>query len=348
MRPSGCLTTCLLLVVMLAVSTLPVFAQAAQAKAPQIKTQPELDAYNACYREKDPVRQVDLCEKFLDGFKDSELLADAYKLILRSYFQSQNWKLLMDTADRVAALPGADSKLKSYAYGSALVAAQNSKNGDKCVTYGDKVLAIDADNLNALLTVSTVIAQQYASDATQLQRADAMARKALLMLASRMDKAAPQEKPQFVLVVGTLHGTLGLISYHQKDYKKSIQEFQSAVTDNVKDDGSHFYMAYDYINLMLQASQEYRRRSRQSTMRRLLRQISQPLMSLVGAKRPSFEDDIRKYRNTVIDELAIAVAINGPYAVQAKRELTKQWTAKNKSAAGVDEFVNQKKTQIGG
>jgi hypothetical protein len=341
MRPSGYLTTCLFLVVMLAVSTLPIFAQAAQAKSPQIKTQDEFNAYNACFTEKDPAKKADLCEKFVDGFEDSEFLVNGYKLILQSYYQSQNWKLLMDAADKVVALPGADSNLKSYAYERAMVAAQNLNNSDKCVTYGNQVLAIDADNLNALLTVSTVVAQQYASDATQLQKAGDMARKALLMVASKMDKAAPQEKPQFVLVDGTLHGTLGLISYHQKDYKKSIQEYQSAVKDNVKDDGSHFYMAYGYLNLMAQASQ---RRSRQSTMRRLLKRTSQRLMSLVGAK-PS--DDFYKYRNTVIDELAITVAINGPYAVQAKRELTKQWTAKNKSAAGLDEFVNQKKTQIG-
>ena len=348
MRRSGCLTICLFLVVMLAVSTLPLFSQAAEAKTPQIKTQTEFNAYNACFAEKDLTKKADLCEKFVDDFKDSELLADGYKLIIQSYYQSHNWKLVMDAADRVAALPSADSNLKGYAYERAMVAAQNSNNRDKCVMYGDKVLAIDADNLNVLLTVSTIIAQQYASDATQLQRAGDMARKALLMLASRMDKAAPQDKPQFVLVDGTVHETLGLITYHQKDYRKSIQEFQSAVKDNVKDDGSHFYMAYDYLSLMSQASQENRRRSSQSTMRKMLRQISQPLMSLVGAKRPSFEDDIRKYRNTMIDELAIAVAINGPYAVQAKRELTKQWTAKNKSAAGLDEFVNQKKTQIGG
>ena len=189
MRPSGYLTICLFLVVILAVFTLPVFAQAAQAKAPQIKTQSEFDAYNACFTEKDPVKKADLCQKFVDGFKDSEVLVDGYKLILQSYYQSRNWKLLMDAADRVAAVPSADSNLKSYAYERAMVAAQNSNNRDKCVTYGDKVLAIDADNLNVLLTVSTVIAQQYASDATQLQTAGAMARKALLMLASRMDKA---------------------------------------------------------------------------------------------------------------------------------------------------------------
>src|SRR5262249_38200257 len=347
MRPSGHLTTCLFLVVMLAVPTLPLFSQAVQAKTPQIKTQFEFDAYNACFAEKDLAKKADLCEKFVDDFKDSELLVNGYKLILQSYYQSHNWKLLMDAADRVAARPSADSNLKSYAYERAMVAAQNSNNRDKCVTYGEKVLAIDADNLNALLTVSTLIPQQYAADAPQLQRAGEMARKALLMVASKMDKAAPQEKPQFVLVDGTLHGTLGLVSYDQKDYKTSIQEYQAAVKDNVKDDGSHFFMAYAYINLMLQASQEYRRRSRQSTMRRLLKKISQPLMNL-RAKRASFADDFYKYRDTVIDELAITVAINGPYAVQAKRELTKQWTAKNKSAAGLDEFVNQKKTQIGG
>src|SRR5262249_22694959 len=151
---------------------------------------------------------------------------------------------------------------------------------------------IDGDNLNALLTVSTLISQQYASDATQLRRAGDLARKALLMVASKMDTAAPRDKPQFVLLDGTLHGTLGLVSYDQKDYKKSIQEYQAAVKDNVKDDGSHFFMAYGYLNLMAQASQEYRRRSRQSRMRRLLKQISQPLMSLVGAKRPNFADDI--------------------------------------------------------
>jgi len=68
----------------------------------------------------------------------------------------------------------------------------------------------------------------------------------------------------------------------------------------------------------------------------------------LGAKRSGFAEDILKYRDTIIDELAFAVAINGPYAAQAKPELTKQWTAKNNSTAGLDQFVDQKKTQIGG
>jgi hypothetical protein len=61
-------------------------------------------------------------------------------------------------------------------------------------------------------------------------------------------------KPQLVQIDGALHGTLGLINYDEMDYKKSIQEYQGAVKDNVKDDASHFFMAYGYINLMAQAS----------------------------------------------------------------------------------------------
>jgi tetratricopeptide (TPR) repeat protein len=336
-----------LVVVILAVSTLPVFAQAAQEKTLQTRTQPEFNAYNACYSEKDPAKRADLCEKFVEGFKDSDFFISGYKLIIQSYYLSQNWKLLMDAADRVGELTAADNAVKGYAYERAMVAAQNSNNMDKCVSYGDKVLAIDPDNFNALYTVSTVIPQQYSSDMTQLVRAGDMARKALLLAASMIDKATPQEKPPLVILDGNLHETLGLISYHQKDYKKSIQDYQAAIKDNVKDDASHFFMAYDYINLMVQASQDYQSALKAENDARAAK-ADQPTVDELGAKRSGFADDILKYRDTIIDELAFAVAIDGPYAAQAKPELIKQWTAKNNSTAGLDQFVGQKKVQMGG
>jgi tetratricopeptide (TPR) repeat protein len=347
MRPNGYLTMCLLLVAVLVVPALPLFAQAAQDKTPQTKTPAEFNAYNSCYTEKDPAKKADLCEKFVDGFKDSDFFISGYKLIIQSYYQSQNWKLLMDAADRVGALPSADNTMKGYAYEKAMVAAENSNNIEKCVSYGDKVLAIDPENFNALYTVSTVIPQQYSSDMTQLVRAEDMARKALGLAASMMDKAKPEEKPQIALIDGNLHGTLGLISFHQKDYRKSIQEYQVAVKDNVKDDGSHFFMAFDYIKLMEQASQEYQTALKAENDAKAAK-ADQPTVDELGAKRASFADDVLKYRDTVIDELAITVAISGPYADQAKPLLTKQWTDKNNSTTGLDGFVSQKKAQVGG
>lgn len=346
MRQSGYLKISLFLVVVLAVSA-PAFAQAAQGNTPRTRTLPEFNAYDACFKEKDFAKKAELCEKFVDGFKDSDFLVSGFRLIIQSYYQTQNWQLLMNAADRAAALPSADNNLREYVYERAAIAAQNANNLDKCITYGDQVLAIDPDNFNALYTVSTVVPQKTSVDIAQLERAAEMARKALVMAASMMDKAAPEEKPQLVLIDGTLHGTLGLISFDKKDYKKSIVEYQAAIKDNVKDDSFHFFMAYDFINLMSQTSQEYQTALKAENDARAAK-ADQPTVDDLAAKRAGFGEDILKYQDTVIDELAITVAINGPYTAPARTELTKQWTAKNNSTTGLDDFVSRKKTQLGG
>jgi hypothetical protein len=347
MRESGYLKITLFMVVMLVAPVLSVFAQAAQDRKPQTRTLPEYNAYNACFKETDFAKKAELCQKFVDGFMDSDFVVSGFRLIIQSYYETQNWQLLMNAADRAAALPSADNDLKGYAYQKAMVAAQNANNLDKCILYGDQVLTIDPDNFNALYLVSTVVPQKTSVDIAQLERAAAMARKALVMAASMMDRATPQEKPQFVQIDGNLHGTLGLISYNEKDYKKSIVEYQAAIKDNVKDDASHFFMAYDYINLMSQSSQEYLAALKAENEAKA-KKADQPTVDDLAAKRAGYEEDIVKYRDTVIDELAITVAINGPYTAPARTELTKQWTAKNNNTTGLDNFVSQKKTQIGG
>jgi tetratricopeptide (TPR) repeat protein len=343
----GYLRISLFLLVMLAVPALPIFAQPAQGKTPQTKTPAEYNSYSACYAEKDFTKKADLCQKFVDGFKESDFLVSGYKLIIQSYYQTQNWQLLMDAAEKAVALPDADDSLKGYAYEKAMAAANNANNLDKCISYGNKVLAIDANNFNALYVVSTVVPQKSPTDITQLERAADMARKALVMAASMMEKATPQEKPEFVLIDGNLHGTLGFISYHEMDYKKSIQEYQTAIKGNMKEDAFHLFMAYDYINLMAQAYKDYQTTLKAENDAKAAK-ADQPTVDDLSAKRSDFGDTILKYRDVIIDELAITVAINGQYTELARTELTKQWTAKNSSTAGLDDFVSQKKAQLGG
>jgi hypothetical protein len=347
MKRSGYLENSLFSVVMSAALALPGFAQAAQVKTPQTRTVPEFNSYNDCYKETDFAKKADLCQKFVDGFNDSDFLVSGYKLIIQSYYQSKNWQLLMDVADRAAALPSADDSLKSYAYETAMVGAENAKDLAKCVSYGEKVLAMNPDNLTALYTVSGVIPQKSSTDIAALNRAAEMARKALLIAAQMMEKATPQEKPQLVVLDGTLHGTLGLISYDKMDYTESIKEYQTAIKDNVKDDESHFFLANDYIGLMTQVSQNYQTSFAAENAAKAAK-ADQPTVDELAAKRSAFGDDVLKYRDLIIDELAITVAINGPYTPQAKPALTKQWTDKNNNTTGLDDFVNQKKNQLGG
>jgi tetratricopeptide (TPR) repeat protein len=335
----------LLLMLILVVSALPGLGQAAQANQPRAKTQPEYNAYLALYNEKDPAKKAELGEKFLTDFKESDFVPNAYKMIIQAYSAQKNWAKVLDVADRAAAFPMADNGLKGYAYGNAMIAAQNTNNIDKVISYGEKVLAIDANDLNTLITLSAVIPQKNPSDKAQLDRAADMATKALAGIQPMMAKASPQEKPQLVQIDGTLHGTLGLIAYNKQDYTKSIQEYQTAIMDNAKDDASHYFLAYDYIALMAQASKDYRAALDKENALKAAK-ADQPQIDDAAAQRADFEDKVRKTRDQVIDELATAVAVNGPVATQAKTALTQQWTAKNDSTAGMDEFVEQKKAQL--
>lgn len=348
MRRTGFLGISLLLILILAVSALPGFSQAAAPqKAKQLRTQPEYNSYTACFNEKDFAKKAELCEKFINDFKDSDYLDNGYKMIIQSYIQTKNWQKAMDTADKAVMLPNADNSLKAYANANAMIAAQSMNNIDKVISYGDKVLAIDPNDLNTLITLSAVIPQKYPSEKAQLDKAAGMADKALAGLQPLINQATPQQKPQMVQIDGTLHGTLGLIAYNEKDYTKSISEYQKAIADNMKDDAAHYYLAYDYIALMAQASGEYQTQLKAENDAKAAK-ADQPTIDELAAKRQESQDKVIKYRDMVIDELGLTVAINGPVAAQAQTELTKQWMAKNDNTDGLPAFINQKKSQLGG
>ena len=172
-----------------------------------------------------------------------------------------------------------------------------------------------------------------------------MANKAIAGLKPIMSQATEAQKPQLVQIDGTLHGTLGLIAYNKQDYKTSIEEYKTAINDNKKDDAAHYYLAYDYIALMSAASKAYLA-AIEDEKKGIAEKVDQPTMDDLKAKTAGHAEEVTKYRDMVIDELALAVAINGPVAAQAKQELSKQWTAKNNDTMGMEEFINQKKSQV--
>lgn len=344
MRRTGYLGMSLFLILILMVAELPGLAQATQA-AP--KTQAEYNDYKAAYDEKDPAKKAELAEKYVAAYKDADpaMMPSAYSLIITGYTNSKNWAKVIDAADRAAALPNVDTRTKAFAYANAMSAAQNLNDLGKVVAYGDKVLSIEPNDLNTLIVLSTVIPQKSPSDKAQLDKAVELANKALAGIQQLIAKATPEQKPQFVQLDGTLHQTLGLIAYNKQEYTKSIQENELAIKDNPKDDAAHFYMAYVYLALMADASKSYQA-SIEKEKAAIAAKADQPTMDEIKAQTTDFGDKVRANRDKAIDELAIAVAIGGPVAPQAKTELTKQWTSKNDNTNGLDEFINQKKAAL--
>ena len=233
-----------LVVLALAAAALPGFGQAAQAKQPQAKTQAEYNAYKALYDEQNPQKKAELGEKFLTDFKESDFIANTYTMIIGAYTRAQNWAKVIDVADRAVASPVADNKLKAFAYANAMVAAQNQNQVDKVLSYGDKVLAIDPNDLNTMITLSAAIPAKLPPDEAEkkaaLDKAEQLGRKALAGIQPLLAQAPPEQKKQIAQIESQLHGTLGLIAYNRPDYTKSIEEYEAALKGNPKDDVAHF------------------------------------------------------------------------------------------------------------
>jgi hypothetical protein len=257
MTQTGYLRSFLLVILVLAVSAVSGFGQAAQGRTPAPKTPAEFNAYTAAYNEKDPAKKAELAEKFIGDFKDSELLSGAYSMVISGSMNSKNWAKAMESADKVSVLPGVDDKTKKFAYENALMAANNDNNIDKVLSYGDKVLAMDPNNLNTLVTVSTAIPIKYPTNKDQLKIAADMATKALAGLQPVLAQASGEQKKAIATIDGTLHDVLGVVAYNNQDYMKSMEYYQTAIKDNMKDDNAHFYLAYNYLALMAQASKAY-------------------------------------------------------------------------------------------
>ena len=84
-----------------------------------------------------------------------------------------------------------------------MIAAQNANNLEKIISYGDKVLAIDPNDLNAMITLSSVIPRRLPTDdagkKAALDKADDLATKALAGIqALRRPKALSRDadRPQ--------------------------------------------------------------------------------------------------------------------------------------------------------
>src|SRR5213080_940676 len=158
------LSVSIVLVLALVAAALPGFGQAAQAKQPQAKTQAEYNAYTALYNEKNPQKKAELGEKFLTDFKETDFVSNTYTMIIGAYTGAQNWQKVIDAAERAVAFPGADNRLKAFAYANAMVASQNLNQIDKVISYGDKVLAIDPNDLNTMITLSAAIPAKLPAD----------------------------------------------------------------------------------------------------------------------------------------------------------------------------------------
>jgi tetratricopeptide (TPR) repeat protein len=174
-------------------------AAPAAKRPPQAKTQPEFDAWKAASANTDPAALEKAADDFATKFPDSELRVLLYKNAMRAY--------------------------------------QKADNGDKTEAMGRKVLGCDADDPEALVVVSEVIAERTRdTDIDRDQRfgeATAMAQKALKTIDT--DIGVPAGTPQDKIdayksgLRSQAYSIIGAIDYKKENYAAAQEDLQKAI-----------------------------------------------------------------------------------------------------------------------
>jgi len=356
MRRTCYLGLSLLLIVALGA---PAFSQAPAAATPQpqAKTPAEYNAYKAVYDEQNPAKKAELAEKFMADFKESELMGQTYTMLIGAYSRAQNWAKVMEAADRAASYPKADTRLKTFAMENAMVAAQQANGFDKILEYGDKLLAIDPNNLNAMITLSSMIPERLPMDEAAkkaaLDKANGLAMKAMAGVNTLFSQPHPaqitdaqwaQEKAN---LEGGLHATMGFVALNSRDYPKAVEHYEAALKSIPKDAIAHFRLGLAYQFLTSDASKAVVDAIKAENTAKAQRADQVQIDELV-ATRQGIEQDLNDKRDKAIDQLATAVAIGGVVAQPARDALTKLYQSKTPdgSTAGLEELIAQKKATL--
>jgi tetratricopeptide (TPR) repeat protein len=175
-------------------------AAPAGKRPPQAKTQPEFDAYNAAVaNQRDPAAMEKAADDFAAKYPDSELRGLLYKSALRSY--------------------------------------QNANNGDKMSEMAQKLLNLDPDDPEALVSVAEVMAEHTRdTDLDKDQRYDQATKYTQHALETvDTDVPIPQGGQQSqidaykALLRSTAYSVLGTITYGQAKYPEAENYFRKSI-----------------------------------------------------------------------------------------------------------------------
>ena len=171
----------------------------AAKRPPQAKTQPEFDAWKLASANTDPAGLEKAADDFATKFPDSELRILLYKNTMRLY--------------------------------------QNANNAEKTEAMGRKVLSLDADDPEALVTVAEVIAERtHDSDIDKDQRyaeAVTMAQKATQTVDTDVQVPAgtPQERIDAYksLLRSNAYSIIGTIDFKKENYPAAQENLQKSI-----------------------------------------------------------------------------------------------------------------------
>ena len=308
--------------------------------------------YTAYYGERDAAKKTQFGEQFINNpdpaFKTSQYFPYIFGQIFNGYASTGNLAKVMDTADKLATIaPNADAKMKVAVQSTAMALAYQGNNTAKTVEYGDKVLALDPGNVQALMAVPLSLLSSV-SQATGAAKDSALAKAAeYSKKLVGAPKPAGMADAEWQGVQAQGQSTLGMVLVSQTKYEDAIPVLEEALKLNKKDDQSHYNLGLSYSNQLPQARQAALDAFNEENAAKKARKDQFEIDEL-SAKSSALQTEFGVKRDQAIEAFAKAVAVAGPYAAPARTQLERLWKQKNNDTLdGLEALVAQKKIEIG-
>jgi tetratricopeptide (TPR) repeat protein len=315
----------------------PASGNAAGQIGPMAQSKPELDAFVALQNEQNPANAVGMGDKFLATYPNSQLNGYVQRFRMVGLMRSGKCQdaitageagLALETA-YLEQLENADPKVnkidknspefknfvtqtdgaKLQYYQTIMSCYQQMNNAEKTIEYGEKALKQKPDDLVAMLTVSTVLAEKAPEGEKekeeQMKRALDLGKKATDMVTALVNgpAGAQMREEQKSGLLSQAHQTLGLANLHLKKFGDAQKEYLLAIGAK-KDDPIAYY------RLGLAYAQD-------------------------------------RKNDQAMDALAKSVFLKGVSEPEARGTLQKLYEAKNKSTQGMEEYIASAGQKIG-
>jgi len=277
--------------------------------------------------------------------KDSKYRNDAFTLMRTALTTAKNWKGVMDLAVRYEKeMPDVPAASKVYSLSQGMTAAAQAGDAAKVMEFGDKVIAIDPENINALLIVATTIPLNLPTDAAAAEKPLAKALEYAKKLVAMKKPDAIEDKTWQSAVIGPSRGVIGFAYLQKAQYQEAQAEFDQTVKINPKDQLAwyRYGLAATKITIAAQGliAPAYEEVNKNTTLG--------PERDAAVAKRDAIEKDFAEKRDKAIDILISAVALPDANITKAARVTLESLynPLHNNTNAGLDELVEKRKAEL--
>jgi len=303
----------------------------------------DYNAYMNVYNEKDFAKKAANGEKFLADFKDADPTArqNAYVMMTISYAQGGNWAKALESVDKMSTLgPTLDASTKKQFLIVGLSAASTLKNTAKTKEYAEKVLAVDPNEVNALITLSSLLANNLPTDDAGK---NAQITQALEVTNRALKQTRPANVPDAVWnpIQLQLHRTACLMLLNQKKYEETIAACREALKIDKKDGDSYYLIGLASKPELVELVNHYNASIDKLNENRTADQITRDeLKSIADGNEKRASDK----KDEIVGYFATAVAAGGGASAQAKDELMKLFTG---TPDELNALIAAKKSELG-